>query len=47
MSQCFDLSRCLVHNAFRVYVYPSENSSAISIVYANILKVSFRINMMF
>ncbi|EFO19790.2 exostosin-1 [Loa loa] len=39
MSQCFDLSRCLAHDAFRVYVYPSDNSSAMSIVYNNILKV--------
>lgn len=39
MSQCFDLSRCLAHDAFRVYVYPSDNSSVMSVVYSNILKV--------
>ncbi|VDN87627.1 unnamed protein product [Brugia pahangi] len=40
MSQCFDLSRCLAQDAFRVYVYPSDNSSVMSVVYSNILKVS-------
>ncbi|VBB30718.1 unnamed protein product [Acanthocheilonema viteae] len=39
MSQCFDLSRCLTHDEFRVYVYPSDNRSLMSIVYSNILKV--------
>ncbi|KAM3727444.1 Exostosin-1a [Dirofilaria immitis] len=39
MSQCFDLSRCLAHDAFRVYVYPSDNSSTMSVVYNNILKI--------
>ncbi|VDN00698.1 unnamed protein product [Thelazia callipaeda] len=39
MSQCFDLSRCLTQDAFRVYVYPADNSSIVSSVYRNILKV--------
>ncbi|VDK89388.1 unnamed protein product, partial [Onchocerca ochengi] len=39
MSQCFDLSRCLAHDTFRVYVYPSDNNSMMSTVYSNILKV--------
>uniref|UniRef100_A0A0R3RPY1 Exostosin-2 n=1 Tax=Elaeophora elaphi TaxID=1147741 RepID=A0A0R3RPY1_9BILA len=39
MSRCFDLSRCLTHDEFRVYVYPLDNGSSMSIVYSNILKV--------
>uniref|UniRef100_A0A0M3HH14 Kinesin motor domain-containing protein n=1 Tax=Ascaris lumbricoides TaxID=6252 RepID=A0A0M3HH14_ASCLU len=39
MASCFNMSMCLSRNHFRVYVYPDNNESTVSIVYANILKV--------
>uniref|UniRef100_A0A0M3IEL1 Phlebovirus_G2 domain-containing protein n=1 Tax=Ascaris lumbricoides TaxID=6252 RepID=A0A0M3IEL1_ASCLU len=41
MASCFNMSMCLSRNHFRVYVYPDNNESTVSIVYANILKVKF------
>ncbi|VDD89661.1 unnamed protein product [Enterobius vermicularis] len=39
MARCFNLSRCLLKKQFKVYLYPTNNVSTISVVYANILQV--------
>lgn len=39
MPRCFNLSRCLAQPDFKVFVYRTSNESALSLAYANILKV--------
>ncbi|VDM40853.1 unnamed protein product [Toxocara canis] len=39
MASCFNFSTCLSQTHLKVYVYPNNNESAISVVYSNILKV--------